>query len=118
MFHGGSQRLQVYTLLMKPTEGKLDDFTTSAECSGVFSMEVSFEKLVRSVDLPEVLFPKVPYRSIELHAKYVLPALYKKSKILVYDARRSCLVVHTEAWAQFDTRQVTSPMRTFLSTLD
>jgi len=54
--HGGGQRPQVYTMLEAPSKMDFVDMRESVKSTGVFSIRVSFEKRVRCVDLPQVLF--------------------------------------------------------------
>ena len=118
MFHGGGQRPQVYTLLEAPSSIDLVSMMDEARKNGVFHLRLSFEKRVRYVDLPNVIFPRMLYRPVKFHVNHVLPTLYKKHGVEVEDPRRKCLLLHTETGENLDTRHVTASIRAFLKRFD
>lgn len=118
MFHGGGQRPQVYTLLEAPQLGEFSELAEEAKRNGVFSLKLSFEKRVRNSDLPYVLFPRVIFRFVKFHVEFVLPALHKKHEFSDGDARKQCLLLHTENGFALSTPQVTACIRKFLTSVD
>jgi len=118
MLHGGGQRPQVISMLEAPSAVELLDMREKVKQSGVFSLRVSFEKRVRSLDLPNVLFPRAMYRAINFHVNYVLPVLYDGHRIGEEDSRRNCLILHTESGFPLESYQVTSTLKSFLKSYD
>ena len=118
MLHGCGQRPQVYTMIQAPSVMQLVELRDSAKNSGVFCLRTSYEKRVRCVDLPHVLFPRSVYRILNFHVNYILPSLYETHGVEEGDPRRNCLNLHTETGEPLDSRQVTACLRTFLKSYD
>lgn len=118
MLHGGGQRPQVYTILEAPSKIDLPLLRNAAKESNAFTVKVSHEKRVRSVDLPQVIFPRQVYKSFSFHVNYILPALNSKLKLEADDPRHRCLLLHTKTGNPLDSSNVTRSIRTFLKTFD
>ena len=88
MLHGGAQRPQVLTILEAPNKIDLIDLKQQSKATGVFSLFLSFDKRVRSVELPNVILPKKLYRALTFHVVYILPTLYQTHNIQEGDPRR------------------------------
>ena len=118
MLHGGGQRPQVMSMIEAPKKIDLVDLRNMVKESGVFSLRVSYEKRIRSVDLPHVLFPRAMYRALNFHVNYVLPVLYEKHGIGEGDSRRNCLIIHTKSGYPLESYQVTATLKSFLKSYD
>ena len=118
MFHGGGQRPQVYTILEAPSAVDFVSLREQAMKTGAFFLRISYEKRIRCVDLPSVLFPAAVFRAVKFHVQFVLPCLYAKLEIEESDPRRNCLLIHTETGSPLSSRQVTTSVRSFLKRFD
>lgn len=114
----GGQRPQVYCLLEAPSGVDFIALREKAKSTGSFPLRISYEKRIRSIDLPSVLIPSSLFRVIKFHCLYVLPAIFGKHEIDETDARRKCLLLHTENGDVLASRQVTGTIRTFLKRFD
>ncbi len=118
MLHGGGQRPQVYTVLKTPSRIDLMNMRDEAMSSGVFTLQVSFEKRVRTIDLPKLLVPRAIFRALNFHVNYVLPALYNLHEISEEAPQRNCLLLNTSNGESLDSKQVTTTIQRVLKTFD
>lgn len=118
MLHGGGQRPQVYTILQAPKKIDLSVLRKSAKETTAFTIKVSCEKRLRAIDLPEVLFPRKVFKSLNFHVNYVLPALHMKLNIPEEDPRTRCLLLHTKRGEELESSNITRSIRTFLKAFD
>ena len=118
MLHVGGQRPEVYTVLEAPNSVVFVFLRDQASKTGVFSLRTSYEKRVRSVDLPSVLFPACVFRAVQFHVQFVLPCFHEKHELKDNDPRKRCLLLHTENGDPLSSRQVTASVRNFLKIFD
>ncbi len=116
--HGGGQRPQVYALLQVPTKSEMQSMRAQAIESDVFSISVTFEKRIRSMDMPNVLFPRVVYRALAFHVDFVLPVVYDLYNIGENDQRRKSLLVNTANGNALKSTQVTKGVQHVLKSFD
>ncbi len=103
----GGQRPQVYAIVEKPCTVDFVTLQRQAKETAAFALKTTYEKRVRSAELPNVLIPSAMYHAVRNHAGYVLPALYNRHRIPSDDPRRNCLFLHTESGEVLATRQIT-----------
>ncbi len=110
-----SLRLGVYTKLLAPESHQLWDIRKLDQTLHVFALKVCISKRMRSVDLPEVLFPTVLFQFLYFHKTYIRTALHKRLKIEEGDARCRFLFHHTEIFDPSESPDVTRTTCTLLT---
>lgn len=118
MLTGGVQRLNLCIVLESPSNIELLNSKDDVIESGLFALQVSFEKRIRTIEFPKFIFPGSMYQAFTFHVTCVLPVLYYKHNAEERYARRKCLNLHTGTGESQGSRHVMATIRRFQKQLD
>jgi len=113
----GGQRPQVFALLKRPSAAEVLEMEIKSEEGNFFEIRVSAEKTRRSIDLPNVMFPRSVLPYVQFHVEVVLNLLEEQaidSETEDWDR----LVVHSRTMKALTTHQVTDTLQRFLRDFD
>ena len=112
------QRPQAYCLLQAPSDDEIDQMRESCKRARYFQMRVAAEKIPRSVDLPNVIFPGSLLKYVEFHCAVARRAILASSGAILRHRAPTALLVHSKSGYELESSNVNATLKAFLKRHD